>query len=297
MKPQNIHHRPVPPESQPKDGESTGLGAILLLGWLLFLITASAKAAAPVDIPVPDHFDFETLLGEYRGGFMICDLAQQRSLTFNEAYCRQRFAPCSTFKILNTLIGLETGVLRGADHFMAWDGKTRSIEAWNRDHILATAMKYSVVWYYQEVARAIGRERLTAYVNRVAYGNQDLSGPIDRFWLGDSLTISIEEQVAFLKKFYGDKLPFSPKNLALTRLLLVQEGFEGVTFSGKTGSAWQDGAYTMGWFVGHLRAPRGEYVFALNLMGGTKPNGFQAKSKVVEILTALELLPPSAGTK
>src|ERR1700732_1534678 len=45
--------------------------------------------------------------------------------------------PASTFKIPNSIIALETGVVGDPDKdVFKWDGVTSSIEAWNRDHML-----------------------------------------------------------------------------------------------------------------------------------------------------------------
>jgi beta-lactamase class D len=43
--------------------------------------------------------------------------------------------PASTFKIPNSLIALETGVVTDPDKdVFPWDGVKRPIEAWNKDH-------------------------------------------------------------------------------------------------------------------------------------------------------------------
>jgi hypothetical protein len=55
------------------------------------------------------------------GCFVLYDLKQNRYLRYNAARCRTRFSPFSTFKIANSLIGLETGVIQDAEFVMAWD--------------------------------------------------------------------------------------------------------------------------------------------------------------------------------
>src|SRR6185312_103191 len=74
--------------------------------------------------------------------------------------------PASTFKIPNSLIALETGVVADPDKdIFKWDGVTRSIEAWNKDHTLRSAIAVSAVPVYQEIARRIGQERMQKYVD------------------------------------------------------------------------------------------------------------------------------------
>src|ERR1700710_142647 len=89
--------------------------------------------------------------------------------------------PASTFKIPNSLIALETGVVADPDKdVFKWDGVTRSIEPWNKDHTLRSAIAVSAVPVYQEIARRIGQERREKYVDLFEYGNRDIGGGIDQ---------------------------------------------------------------------------------------------------------------------
>ena len=98
--------------------------------------------------------------------------------------------PASTFKIPNSIIALETGVVGDPDKdVFKWDGVTRSIEAWNKDHTLRSAIAVSAVPVYQEIARRIGAERMQKYVDLFDYGNRDIGGGIDQFWLTGNLRI------------------------------------------------------------------------------------------------------------
>lgn len=93
------------------------------------------------------------------------------------------------------------------------------------------------------------------------YGNQDVSGGLDRFWLGSSLRISPDEQAAFLAKLQRGALPVSKANLDLVRELLTQESGPGFRLVAKTGSA-PDG---QGWLVGWVETQDGGCAFALHL--------------------------------
>ena len=98
-----------------------------------------------------------------------------------EALCERSFIPTSAFKIPNTIIRLETGVIPDAAFTLKWDGQTRWLQAWNRDHDLRSAFRNSVVWYYQEVARRIGEARMKAWLERLGYGKRrlvDAAGPL-----------------------------------------------------------------------------------------------------------------------
>src|SRR3982074_2875616 len=116
--------------------------------------------------------------------------------------------PASTFKIPNSIIALETGVVADPDKdVFKWDGVTRSIEAWNKDHTLRSAIAASAVPVYQEIARRIGAERMQKYVDQLDYGNRDIGGGIDQFWLTGNMRIDPVQQVDFVDRLRRGGLP------------------------------------------------------------------------------------------
>ncbi len=229
-------------------------------------------------------------LGKYfqgrTGAFVLYDLSGQRIVRYNPERCAERFLPASTFKIMNSLIGLETGVIPDEAYVIKWDGTQYDIPAWNQDHTLKTAIRNSVVWYYQELARRVGQERMQHYVDAAGYGNQDISGRIDTFWLEGGLRISAEEQVRFLKRLYENDLPFSQRSMDIVKDILVLEKTGSYQLSGKTGSV-QRVAPHVGWFVGYLEGGGKVYIFAANVENG---DGNQAQEITRSILQGLGLL-------
>ena len=218
------------------------------------------------------------------------ELADQYSV-FNEPQSKKRLTPCSSFKIYNSLIALEAGVAADENLVIRWNGQPSSITGWNQDHTLASAIKNSVVWYYQELATRIGPERMQQYLDALPYGNRDISGGITRFWLHTSLEISAKEQVELLRRLYQDDLPFSPRNMAIARRIIIQSEQNGVRFSGKTGSAFANGQFTTGWFVGAVEKENRRYFFAVNIEAEKDASGVKARSIAVAVLKSLEILP------
>lgn len=229
-----------------------------------------------------DAQDLSRYFKETKGAFVLYDLKQNRYLRHNEARCRQRFSPYSTFKIPNSLIGLETKVLTDADHLMRWEPKKYPeasgwTEApfvhWKQDQTLRSALKYSVVWYYRELAKRISESRMKQYVAAFGYGNQDVSGGLaspqlfQAFWLNSSLQISADEQIEFLKKFYTGKLSVSAQATAIVKDILVLEKAPNYTLSGKTGGGSLPGGKSLGWFVGYVETKGNVYFFATNIEG------------------------------
>jgi beta-lactamase class D len=196
--------------------------------------SSPTATASPVSEAKPE---LEKYFQGANGAFVLYDLNNNRYIRYNPERCAQGFIPASTFKIINSLIGLETGVIPDENYVIKWNGTPYEVPAWNQDHTLKSAIKNSVVWYYQELARRGGKEKMQQYVDAVGYGNKDISGKIDTFWLEGGLRISADEQVEFLKRLYQDKLPFSPRSMKIVKEILVLEKTESYQLSGKTGSA------------------------------------------------------------
>ena len=211
------------------------------------------------------------------GAFVLYDLKRDRYVRYDEARCRERFSPFSTFKIPNSLIGLDTGVIADAEFRIKWDAKkypahdrdTPPFSAWWQDQTLRTAFKRSVVWYYRELALKVGEQRMKEYVQRLHYGNEDASGPLNGFWLNSTLKISADEQVEFLKRFYKEELPVSKRSLQIVKEIITLEETPGYKLSGKTGGGPLGENRFLGWFVGYLETADGTYLFATEIEGPT----------------------------
>lgn len=234
--------------------------------------TKSAIGEKPIDL---SRFFEDTT-----GAIVIYDQKNNRYIRYNEKRCATRFTPASTFKIPNALIGLEAGAVKDAETVIVWDKKkypednwtSEPFVHWKQDHTLRTAIKYSVVWYFRELARRVGEERMKNYVERFDYGNRDISGGLsseqmfEAFWLSSSLKISADEQVEFLRKFYDGKLPVSKRSTETVKKILVQEETPEYKLSAKTGGGWNDGK-ALGWFIGYAETKDNGYFFALNIDG------------------------------
>jgi beta-lactamase class D len=257
---------------------------------------ASSPSPAPAATATPASEDRPDL-GKYfpgsPGAFVLYDLNGNRYVRYHPERCAERFLPASTFKIMNALIGLETGVIPDENYVIPWDGTPYAISSWNGDQTLKTAIQNSVVWYFQELARRVGAERMQEYVDAAPYGNRDISGQIDTFWLEGGLRISADEQIEFLKRLYLGDLPFSQRSMNVVRGILLLEKTDTYQLIGKTGSAQRVTPHT-GWFVGYLETKGNAYFFALNYES-PDPNGIAngetAKRICREILVGLGYLP------
>jgi beta-lactamase class D len=272
-----------------------------LFRWLCLL------SACLILTPRCEGQDLSAYFKDTTGAFVLYDLKNDRYIRYNAERCRERFSPFSTFKIPTSLIGLETKVVTDAEFVMRWepqkypeaDGWTAPPYVhWKQDHKLRSALKYSVVWYYREIAKRVGNERMKKYVDGFGYGNQDTTGGLDSpqlfqaFWLNSSLRISADEQIEFLKRFYAGKLPVSARSISIVKEILVQEKTPTYTLSGKTGGGASPSGTSLGWFVGYLETQGNVYFFATNIEG---PNSAAIRKRRIDltksILTGLGYLP------
>lgn len=264
---------------------------------LIHFISPAARAAdeAPASRPAAERVapELAQYFTGYRGCFVLCDLNTGEWLRFNPEQCRRRLTPCSTFKIPNALFALETGVVADENTQFKWDGKPQRRKECARDHTLASAVRDSVVWYFQRVATGVGVERMRRMLEQCDYGNRDMRAGLTEFWLvRDSLKISADEQVRFMAKLYRDELPFSRRAMDIVRRLLIQRESGDDVFAGKTGSGDPGAGETdaVGWFVGYVKRGPRACVFAVNIEAPSNCHGRIARPIAERILKHLELL-------
>ncbi|ARV59985.1 class D beta-lactamase [Nostocales cyanobacterium HT-58-2] len=200
------------------------------------------------------------------GSILIYDQNRNQFYEHNAPRNSRAFFPGSTFKILNALVALETGVIRDDVSVLTWDGIKRKFDAWNKDTNLRQGFKDSTIWFYQVLARKAGHEQMQKFINQVGYGNRQIGTPenIDRFWLEGPLQITPKQEIEFLQKLYRKDLPFSQRTLDLVKDIMVFERTPNYVLRGKTG--WVDSVSPeIGWFVGYLEQNKNVYFFATNI--------------------------------
>jgi beta-lactamase class D len=260
----------------------------------IFLL--STAFASQDSQPVTREIDLKKQFGDFPGCMVVYDVQAGVLSRYNPKRCEARFAPASTFKIPNSLIGLETGVITDAGMTLKWDGKKYSNPNASRDHDLRSAFKNSVLWYYQECARRVGEARMRDWVSKLDYGNHDTSGGVDRFWLGDGLQISADEQVAFVDRLRRGDLPVSHRSQDIVRDIMVHREEGGVVLRGKTGTAGKNDKAVLGWFVGWVTRDGRDYVFAANISANEGAMGTKTREIVEKSLISLGILPEPAAT-
>jgi beta-lactamase class D len=231
--------------------------------------------------------------------FILRDNNHEAIHYYNKERCIQRFKPASTFKIFNSLVALETTVAPDDQLVIKWDSVVRSQPEWNKDMNMREAFEVSNVGYFQELARRIGPARMQHWLDTVHYGNMNMGGKIDNFWLNDSLKISADEQTGFLKRMYFAELPFSERTQRIVKTMMLREQTPDYNLYYKTGTGEVGDKYIY-WIVGfaekidHTKELKGSmnksdvryypYFFAQNFempISDTSQNWFKTRIEIL----------------
>jgi len=302
---------PLPSEPLPPYLTAMKLRTLFLTAVLLLL--PSLACSADVDRP-----DLATLFTEHGvvGTFVV--RTPEGIVRVNAARAAERFRPASTFKILNALVALDCGVAFDTGKVLRWDGVKREVPLWNSDLSMNEAFRSSAVWYFVQIAKENGRERLGAAMREVGYGNADATGS-EQFWIDGPLRISAEEQVAWLDRLARGAVPFAGRHRDMVaRMMLLEEDEAGANapawrLLGKSGLAYRGGGPAsepgdglgvvadapVGWLVGWLERGGVNYPYALNIgpvgvAAGEVPGPEFAPARlalVKAMLRGLKLLP------
>ncbi|MEI6885086.1 MAG: penicillin-binding transpeptidase domain-containing protein [Bacteroidota bacterium] len=221
------------------------------------------------------------------GTMIIYDPKKDRYFGFHPELWDVPYIPASTFKIPNSLIGLETRVI-DTSYIFKWDGKARRLKQWENDLTLREAFAVSCVPCYQEVARKIGAVRMRNYLEKFQYGKMDVSdSTIDKFWLEGNSGITPRQQIYFLRKLHDGDLPLQASTMAEVRSIMLNEKSPSFTLYGKTGWAVRNGN-NYGWFVGYLET--GDKVIYLATLVVPKEKELPADFSIARKWVSLEVL-------
>ncbi|WP_226646716.1 penicillin-binding transpeptidase domain-containing protein [Microbulbifer variabilis] len=191
----------------------------------------------------------------------------------NESRADVRITPFSTFKVPNTLIALDTGVVHSLVQELTFDHLKYPAQSWwpsiwyDKPLPIRAAFQNSAVPIYRQLAIQIGEERMSQYLSKFDYGNRDISSGLDKFWLNGSLKISAREQVDFLQKLFSGSLPVSQETLSLFKEVMLVEETDSYKLYAKSGGGQISDDFAQGWYVGVVETGNNMYFFAANIDG------------------------------
>ena len=258
-----------------------GLGAAICVIILILTVSSwrNAKPEEPPAEPQTMDEDWSSYFGGLTGAAVIYDRAENRYAVYNGELAGTRRSPCSTFKIISSLIGLEQGIILPDDSVRTWSGEMFWNEDWNRDIGFEDAFRTSCVWYFREVIDEIGRETMQKELEKLAYGNCDISDwkgeqntnnsnrALTGFWIKSSLMISPKEQTEVMERIFGENSTYSEETIEILKevMRLPEEYGTDIPVYGKTGMGKTDGITVDAWFTGFAETSEEPVYFCVYL--------------------------------
>jgi Beta-lactamase class D len=269
--------------------------SILILN-LSFIATASiATASESVKTKTIKEKNY---FPKMQGCFLLYNLKTDKfEKVIGDERCKERFVACSTFKVPLAVMAFDSNTLKDENETYKWDGVQRDIPAWNQDTNAKSWMANSVVWFSQKLTPKLGTIKVTEYLKKFKYGNEDIGSGLTDAWLKPvtnkkALKISAYEQVDFMKALWRSQLPVSQRAMDLTKeITYLETSTNGFKMNGKTGSNFvaKEKGIRFGWFISHIEKGQQEYIAVTNFSDDTKSDsqqfgGAQAKEITKTIL-------------
>lgn len=260
--------------------------------WFILLITCiTLTCCSPNNVEVDESLQQFFDANKVTGTFGVFDNGQGNFTIYNlKRFKDSAYLPASTFKIINSLIGLETGRIVNEKMVIPWDGVVRifpngdTAKSWNKDLTMSQAFEYSAVPYYQEVARRIGKDTMQHYLDTLGYAsryNRAVVQKVDTFWLDNSVKITADEQLGIVKKLYFNQLPFQKRSQTIVRQAMFHESNSNYSLSYKTGWGFRENGNSIGWVVGWIVENQHPYPFVLNVEGAHDVDMVKARMNVL----------------
>lgn len=214
--------------------------------------------------PMIEEVDWSNYFEGMNGAAVIYDSANNDYQIYNQELALTRRPPCSTFKIISSLIALENGIIDINDSIRIWSGETFWNKDWNRNIDFSDAFHTSCVWYFREIIDEIGKNVMQEELNKLQYGNCDISDwegklntnnnnpALTGFWIESSLLISPKEQAEVMERIFGDHTSYSEetRNQLKQVMLLPKQNEADISIYGKTGMGKSYGIVVDSWFTG-----------------------------------------------
>lgn len=268
------------------------LSAVLVLGSSPFLSVAALGASSSSS---PDGrtrtLELGAFFDDYTGSFVLYQPSLDTWSIWGEEKSRMRVSPNSTYKIYSALLALEKGTITPDASLLPWDEKAYPFESWNQDQDLDSAMKNSVNWYFQELDRKAGLSSIQDFLDQIDYGNKNISGGPDTFWMESSLKISPIEQVRLMADFYNNAFGFRDSSVQAVKDSMCITKEDGYALYGKTGTGNLEGKDVNGWFTGYVETLGVPSFFAVNIQGEDHADGTAASQIALDVLAQMNLMP------
>ncbi len=238
-----------------------------------------------------DYFD------GINGAAVIYDPIENCYQIYNQELALTQRSPCSTFKIISSLIALENGIIKPDDSTRTWSGEIFWNEDWNKDIDFSDAFHASCVWYFREIVDEIGTDMMQEELAKLQYGNCNISDweghlntnnnnpALTGFWIESSLLISPKEQTEVMERIFGEQTDYSEETINRLKqvMLLTEESDADISIYGKTGMGKASGIVVDSWFTGFADSADKRIYFCVYLGETEDKNVSSAKAREIAI--------------
>ena len=262
----------------------SSISTITSIAFILVLFACSPNNVT-VEESFKKYFDEHKVTGTFglfdngTGQFTIYNLSRFKD---------SAYLPASTFKIVNSLIGIETGRISNEKMVIKWNGVVHILpggdtaHGWNKDLTMEEAFAASALPYYQEVARRIGKDTMQRWIDSLSYGNKQIGSAVDSFWINNSLKVTPDEQLGLVKRLYFAQLPFQKRTQDIVKKLMIRENNANYQLAYKTGLGFKENGNLVGWIVGWIEENKHPYFFVLNAEGDKDAKMMDARINILK---------------
>jgi len=199
------------------------------------------------------------------GSFGLFDNGQGHFTIYNlSRYRDSAYQPAATFDILQSLIAIQTGVVKDDSAVLLRDSVATDKNCAGT-LTLKQAFQSDCLNGSMTLADRVGRDTLKKWIDSLHYGNKDMSGATDSFWFNNRLTITPDEELGLAKKLYFDQLPFFQHTQQIVRRMMLMENSTNYQLSYKTGRGIGKNGHAIGWVLGWVEENKHPYFFVLNI--------------------------------
>lgn len=214
--------------------------------------------------PIIKEIDLSKYFDGINGAGVIYNPTENCYQIYNSELANDRRSPCSTFKIISSIIAIEHGIVDIDNSTKVWSGEKFWNENWNKNINFTEAFQTSCVWYFRELTDEIGKNLMQIELNKLKYGNCDITDwsgkqntnnnnpALTGFWIESSLKISPKEQVEVMERIFGNISEYSEETKKQLEQVMIVKGTTNsdILIYGKTGMGKDRGIVVDSWFVG-----------------------------------------------
>lgn len=222
-----------------------------------------------------------------KSSILVYNQQKNKLITNDSILMKMNVSPVGTFHLYEALIGLESGIIKDTSQTLSLDATEPRYPNlfWNEDQTVYTALKHQTPWYFKKIANNIKHDKMQNWLTLMGYGNKDLSGGIDAFWLNSSLLITPRQQFDFLKRLYYYNLPFSFENMRFIRHAFTCTKLKNKNLYTLKVSDYQNGKQ-LSWYIGYVEYINNTYLFVHCIEGNSKKKNQYFETIQSELLHA-----------